>query len=75
MTATHGTKSSYNAGCRCDDCRIANRASIVAWQQAIRAKPVPGHVHGSLNGYTNYGCRCEPCADAVREYHAAYRAR
>lgn len=54
--AAHGTVSSYNAGCRCDECRTANtvksrknrkrRAAGLPSRQ--RAKP-PGTVH-SLNG-------------------------
>lgn len=27
-------------------------------------KPIPDHVHGSANGYENYGCRCVPCTQA-----------
>ena len=27
MARTHGTRSAYNAGCRCDDCREATRLS------------------------------------------------
>lgn len=26
MTKTHGTRTTYNTGCRCDECRSANNA-------------------------------------------------
>jgi hypothetical protein len=34
MARTHGTRSSYNAGCRCDDCREASRLAR-ARQRAV----------------------------------------
>jgi len=34
MARTHGTRSAYNAGCRCDNCREASRAAR-ARQRAV----------------------------------------
>ena len=34
MARTHGTRSAYNAGCRCDDCREASRVAR-ARQRAV----------------------------------------
>lgn len=49
-------------GCRCVKCTEANRlkhyrASVK--RHAMKIKPE--HVHGTYNGYVNYGCRCDKC--------------
>lgn len=31
-----------------------------------RQGPIPAQVHGTWNGYTNYGCKCELCLEACR---------
>ena len=56
----HGTNSGYSKGCRCDDCKSANKAYRKAWAERRRAS-IP---HGTTNGYANYGCRCDPCKAA-----------
>ena len=38
MTVTHGTRSAYNRGCRCDYCRQASREAR-ARQRAAAANP------------------------------------
>jgi hypothetical protein len=38
MTITHGTRSTYNKGCRCEACREASRQAR-ARQRAAAAKP------------------------------------
>jgi uncharacterized C2H2 Zn-finger protein len=38
--------------------------------------PKPVHVHGTWNGYNNWGCRCDKCLEACRstyDYAAAWR--
>jgi hypothetical protein len=70
MTATHGIKSTYNTGCRCDPCTDANTAYSRKQQQkraeavAANASNVP---HG-MSGYFNWGCRCDRCKQASREH-------
>jgi hypothetical protein len=38
MTVTHGTRSAYNKGCRCEACREASRQAR-ARQRAAAANP------------------------------------
>jgi hypothetical protein len=38
MTVTHGTRSAYNKGCRCDGCREASRLAR-ARQRAAAVEP------------------------------------
>lgn len=40
-----------------------------------RRGPVPDHVHGTANGYGNYGCRCPDCREAHRRKMKNYRKR
>lgn len=44
----HGTRTSYNRGCRCEPCVEANRAYMRAWQQEDR----PGVSRGKGKGKT-----------------------
>lgn len=37
--------------------------------------PIPDHVHGTVNGYDNYGCRCEPCRLVKKQKMKRYRTR
>ncbi len=41
MTAAHGSATSYQNGCRCGDCRKANRERIRAYRAARRGDPAP----------------------------------
>lgn len=59
--AQHGTRSKYQAGCRCDDCRRANRES----QRRLKGRQPPSH---GYSGYKNYGCRCQVCKDGNLVY-------
>jgi len=46
MARTHGTRSAYNAGCRCDDCREATRVARARQRAAQSWGPsalVPGN--------------------------------
>lgn len=66
--AQHGTRSKYNTGCRCDECRRALREHM----RSLQGKPAPSH---GLSGYDNYGCRCDVCREAKRAKNARrYRA-
>lgn len=40
----------------------APRSASARWPD----KPIPDEIHGTVNGYTNYGCRCDDCRAAVR---------
>lgn len=63
----HG-KTRYAAGCRCQTCVTSQRAISKEYRRQKRAEAIPAYVHGTSNGYTNYGCRCEPCKTAASEY-------
>jgi hypothetical protein len=57
----HGTNRGYGAGCRLYCCVDAH--TIYSTQKKIErvARGIPERVHGTRNGYTNYGCRCTRC--------------
>jgi hypothetical protein len=68
----HGTNASYARGCRCDDCRRAQREYHRAWMASRRtnAEEIPAEHHGTAYGY-QLGCRSRKlcpstpsCADA-----------
>lgn len=65
----HGTNASYARGCRCDDCREANRAYGRAYIARRRAAGVDEGKHGTAYGY-QLGCRSNcpvtpTCSDAA----------
>lgn len=65
----HGLRTTYNRlGCRCDECREANRR----WHQEYRRRPFP---HGEPKGYSHHGCRCDLCREAYSLYRADLEAR
>lgn len=74
MTRTHGTRSTYNAGCRCDDCTEATRVYANAMRVG-RALDPDDPRHGTANGYGNWNCRCLECCQAYAPINAANRAR
>jgi len=39
MTITHGTRSAYNRGCRCDACREASRMARARQRAAVAQRP------------------------------------
>lgn len=59
---THGKRSTYRSGCRCDQCRAANST----YDRELRAR-AGLREHGNRTTYS-YGCRCEPCRAANRDY-------
>lgn len=64
MSRTHGNAATYRAGCRCDDCREANRVRSVAERARRAARSRDEVPHGTAGGYSNWGCRCERCTAA-----------
>jgi len=69
---THGTESCYVHGCRLDECRKAANAATMR-RRKRRQTDIPDAVHGTNNGYKNYGCRCGDCREANRKSMAEYR--
>lgn len=56
--------STYNDGCRCDDCREANRIEQRRTDANRRASWTGDHPEGkpfSVSTYDNWGCRCDEC--------------
>lgn len=72
--AAHGTCASYEAGCRCDDCRQANTARATDQRRKRREYPAEKIPHG-LGGYLNYGCRCPVCRSTHAQALAQQRRR
>lgn len=63
----HGAFKNYQAGCRCERCREANRVRHAAQRADRRARgglPPGDSRHGTHTGYTNWCCRCDPCRAA-----------
>lgn len=73
----HGDHRTYGKGCRCADCREAQRVRGIEqrakWAQDPAAADRAGH--GKPSTYKNYGCRCEPCSKANSADVAAFRER
>lgn len=59
----HGTLSGYqNHGCRCRDCRTANREYFVQYRKAKRRADIPTTLkHGTDYARYTYGCDCAEC--------------
>ena len=76
--AKHGTRSRYNAGCSCDDCREAQRLYITQLKRRLHARLLddPTQVrHGSRSTYINWGCRCDDCTEANSRGLADWKRR
>jgi hypothetical protein len=59
--------TTYNRGCRCDDCREAWRIKYHQMHAIRAAQSATGHPDGrpvSYTTYRNWGCRCEGCRAA-----------
>lgn len=73
----HGDHRTYHKGCRCNDCREANRA----YQAELRARrhndpySADRAGHGKSSTYRNHACRCDECTAAHTADCNAYRAR
>lgn len=71
---THGTITAYtDFGCRCADCREANRVACRQARLKRLSRPIPESVHGTMNGYNQYECRCPRCMQASRDYRQAMK--
>ncbi len=71
----HGTPSAYNHGCRCPECREANRVRCRALRAVLKArtdKSDDAIPHGTTGGYKNWGCHCGLCTDANTVSSRAY---
>lgn len=69
----HGERRTYNAGCRCEDCREANRIYVrgrylLGYPNGSRKRK-----HGTRTMY-NAGCRCALCKAANTRAARARRA-
>lgn len=51
------------------------RKTQVAAERRQAVVEIPDHVHGTVEGYTNYKCNCEACREANTAYHREYRRR
>lgn len=65
---THGNRSRYRNGCRCEECRKSNRE----YMATLKNSPTPSH---GYSGYKNYGCRCDVCKAAGSENNRRTRER
>lgn len=76
---THGRHGTYNAGCRCDECKAAQVTKVLAERRSRRAKldlyPDLPIDHGKYTTYNNWGCRCDLCIEAYRVHRSGQRAR
>ena len=73
----HGLASTYQAGCRCDECKAAQARYSKERYEARKAGDVrkPGKLeHGSRGMYAK-GCRCDVCKAAEAEYRRGYDKR
>lgn len=79
MTTTrpHGHATTYKSGCRCPECREANRVYQNAANARRAADPALADRagHGKATTYINYACRCEPCRAANTRRLRAQRER
>lgn len=79
MTAAerHGRPNTYKSGCRCAECREANRVYQAAATARRGANPVLATLagHGKATTYINYACRCAACRAANSERLRGQRAR
>lgn len=74
---SHGTQTVYWYGCRCEECKIANKERCERNREA-RVKKDPGNIKHGLSGYMNYRCRCPICkaakaADTKSPKHREYQ--
>ncbi len=74
----HGLTSTYQAGCRCDDCKRAQADYAKQRYEARKAGDVrkPGErKHGTRAMYLRGGCRCAECKAAESTYRREYEQR
>lgn len=73
----HGEPNTYKRGCRCRECREANRVYQAAASKRRSADPTLADRagHGSSSTYSNYACRCDACREAHTDAMRQRRAR
>lgn len=70
----HGTRTMYNQGCRCQDCRAAvarymrEHRRERAVELANREPGTEDRFEHGYSAYVNWGCRCGICSAANLEY-------
>lgn len=77
-TSVHGTRSMYQTGCRCQECKAAVASASRALRERQRQMAIdhPELIpHGTYTGYTNWCCRCDDCRKASREYQKAHKEK
>lgn len=77
MSRAHGLPNTYKNGCRCEQCREANRVYQAAATARRAADPTAADIagHGRASTYSNYLCRCDACRAANAVASQAYRQR
>lgn len=71
----HGTANGYrNHNCRCDACRAAHAALVMATSRQRPPLAPDDPRHGTTNGYQNFRCRCDACRAAHSRQQASHRA-
>jgi hypothetical protein len=76
QTIQHGKRSTYvHRGCRCTDCRRAQRTSQAAMRAKRKLLNPEAIPHGTYNGYGNYSCRCQDCKAAGKIANHEKRVR
>jgi transcriptional regulator with XRE-family HTH domain len=63
----HGTPYRYSRGCRCDECKEAQRELRRQMKERGPKK------HGTMSAYTNYSCRCTKCKRWAKRNYAERR--
>jgi hypothetical protein len=73
----HGQPNTYKNGCRCAECREANRVYQAAANKRRSADPALADAagHGRPSTYINYRCRCDACRVANTKRLSEQRAR
>ncbi|NUQ95345.1 MAG: hypothetical protein HOY79_01845 [Streptomyces sp.] len=74
---THGHVNAYKNGCRCPECREANRVYQNAANARRSAAPALADRagHGKRTTYVNYACRCDACCAASSAEQREQRER
>ena len=64
---SHGSRTCYENGCRCVECKAAHAKHHRLRRRKRGAKPFQAALHGTRSKYVS-GCRCQPCREAARMY-------
>lgn len=63
-TLTHGKRSTYNRGCRCDECRAAHTRYSAELRERHKERLDTAQFEHGAAAYSNWGCRCDVCTKA-----------